>query len=106
MERKDFELGDEITNVERATGRSRGMVLSVRLGPDDAQRLYAASATTGRKMSDIVRAALQAYLNPTGSTSDEVVMNLTLAVTRPEPVLLTVAHGDGGSQMTYAPLAV
>jgi hypothetical protein len=101
MKRSDFELGEEILDVVHPRGRSHGMVLSVRLGPEEAERLYEASASSERKMSEIVRAALRAYLSPGQADAGEPVVNVT--VTAEAPAILTIRGHEPVRQVTFAP---
>lgn len=103
LAKKQFELGDEKSGVERPHGRTRGMVLSVRLGPEEAERLYAAAAQSGRKLSDLARAALDAYLAPAGTIPTDAILNVSLAITPSGPAVLNIVGSGANSQLTYAP---
>lgn len=60
---EEFELGEDITEQFEAPKRSRsGIVVSVRLEPDDADRLTELAEATGRTVSQVARAAIHDYL--------------------------------------------
>lgn len=52
---------DEYTDIERHEGSRAGIVISVRLKPDEAQLLKALAERDGRTMSDTLRTALHAF---------------------------------------------
>ncbi|MGE0600318.1 MAG: ribbon-helix-helix protein, CopG family [Dehalococcoidia bacterium] len=56
----DYELGDDVT--DRANRRDQGIVVSVRLDPEEGQRLTAIAKKSDRTLSQIVRAALKDYI--------------------------------------------
>ncbi len=60
MHRTDFEIGEEITDVRRAP-RS-GVVISVRLSAEEADRLHDIAESTDRTVSQVAREALSGYL--------------------------------------------
>ena len=58
---KDVELGDEVIEVER---RPRaGVVLSVRLSPDEADRLQGIAEARRTTLSQVAREAITSYLS-------------------------------------------
>lgn len=63
MNRSELELGDEPVKVER---RARpGVVVSVRLSPDEADKLFAIAAERQVTLSHVAREAVRAYLHGT-----------------------------------------
>lgn len=64
MERSDVELGECVLEVER---RPRaGVVVSARLGAEEAQALFERARRDGKKVSQIAREAVLAYLRHLG----------------------------------------
>src|SRR5713101_5745245 len=61
MEPKDIELGDELIEVERRP-RS-GVVISVRLSPDEADQLQAKAQARRTTLSSVAREAITSYLS-------------------------------------------
>ncbi|MHB8660045.1 MAG: ribbon-helix-helix domain-containing protein [Solirubrobacteraceae bacterium] len=51
----------EYTDVQHHEGRRAGIVISVRLKPDEAELLRALSERDGRTLSDTLRIALHAF---------------------------------------------
>lgn len=61
MRRDEIELGDEVIEVER---RPRaGVVVSVRLSPEEADRLQGLAEQRKATLSQVAREALTSYLN-------------------------------------------
>lgn len=59
-DRSDFELGDEPLEVERP--RRAGVVLSVRLSPDEADQLQSIAESRRITLSQVAREAITGYL--------------------------------------------
>lgn len=57
----DYALGDEITSQIQVR-KPAGIVVSTRLERDIADRLLSVSETSGKKLSQVVREAVLAYL--------------------------------------------
>jgi hypothetical protein len=62
--REDIELGDEPVEVERP--RRTGIVLSVRLSPEEADHLQQIAEVRGLTLSKVAREALMLYLRGGG----------------------------------------
>ncbi|MSQ28462.1 MAG: CopG family transcriptional regulator [Dehalococcoidia bacterium] len=78
MERKDFELGRDVTaQAKAAKGKRDSVVLSVRISGDVLRRLETLAQGTGRSVSQLARDALTAY-TPTASGS-QTTSFLTIA---------------------------
>ena len=52
---------DEYTDIQRHEGKRAGIVLSVRLKPDEAELLRSLAERDGRTLSDTLRIALHAF---------------------------------------------
>lgn len=64
IDREDIELGDESVDVERP--RRTGIVLSVRLSPEEADHLQQIAEARGLTLSKVAREALALYLRGGG----------------------------------------
>ena len=105
VDRDDVEVGDEPVDVER---RPRaGVVVSVRLSPEEAERLLRLAEARGTTLSQVTREAVASYLRAgalasasgvrwTGTTTD--FASLTIS-TDAGPALGT----SGGARQTPVP---
>jgi Ribbon-helix-helix protein, copG family len=72
---------DQYTDIERHAGQRAGIVVSVRLKPDEAELLRALSERDGRSLSETLRVALHAFSQQSRATP-----------LRPDQVPMTRGH--------------
>lgn len=63
MNQDQFEPGEDVTDEFDVTRKPTGMVVSVRLAPEDANRLSARAEETGMTVSQLARQAIRSFLN-------------------------------------------
>jgi hypothetical protein len=83
----DFQPGEDVTDSFEEPRRPSGIVVSVRLAPQDADRLIDLAEETGRTVSQIARQAIRSFL-AFGDRSVEI-REVTVA-SSPEVGMLTV----------------
>lgn len=59
---EEFEAGENVTDQFASPKRPSGIVISVRLDPQDADRLVDHAEATGRTLSQVGREAIRDYL--------------------------------------------
>ena len=63
LDPSQFELGEDVTaQFEPPTKKKSGIVVSVRLSPEDADELLSLSEKTDRTVSQVAREAIRRYL--------------------------------------------
>ena len=62
LDPKSFLVGEDVTEQFAPAPKAPGMVISVRLGKEDAERLLALAAESHRTVSQVARDALHQYL--------------------------------------------
>lgn len=62
LEREEYELGEDVTH-EFEPSKAPGIVVSLRLGRDDADRLLRFAAETERTVSQVARLAIRDFLD-------------------------------------------
>jgi predicted transcriptional regulator len=59
---EDFEAGDDVTEEFETPRRPFGMVVSVRIGPEESAKLIDLAEETGRTVSQVARQAIRSFL--------------------------------------------
>lgn len=78
-ERANFEAGDEPIKVKRQP-RS-GTVISVRISPEEADRLYEVAESRGKTVSQIAREAIGNYVNSSVSSPPNAALQVMVTGT-------------------------
>lgn len=107
MHRKDFEIGEEITDVRR--GPRNGAVISVRLSAEEADRLHDIAESTERTVSQIAREALSEYIRSARTGAAGARLDVMAGSSSNSSVTLTASSSympTGGVRIrTSAPVA-
>jgi hypothetical protein len=74
-EPEDFEAGEDVTDDFDAPQRPAGMVVSVRIAPQDAERLVDLAETSGHTVSQIARQAIRSFLSSSGRPRREATVS-------------------------------
>jgi hypothetical protein len=70
MEPEEFYGDDDVTEEFEKPRHASGMVVSVRLGAEDAENLVTLAEESGRTVSQVARQAIRAYLSFSGRKVD------------------------------------
>jgi hypothetical protein len=71
----DFEAGDDVTDDFDAPRRPSGMVVSVRIAPEDSERLISLAEASGHTVSQIARQAIRSFLASGGKPRREATIS-------------------------------
>jgi hypothetical protein len=66
----DYEPGEDVTEEFEPTRRPAGIVVSVRLGAEDAEKLVELAEESGRTVSQVARQAIRAFVAFGGRRSE------------------------------------
>lgn len=94
MERRDFELGRDVTAHAKADGKRETVVLSVRVTGEELRRLEILARNSGRSVSQLVREALNAYTPAASGTQATSVLSIGF------PFIEATTHFGSHSQAT------
>jgi hypothetical protein len=71
-----FEAGENVTEEVRK-GKTAGMVVSVRLSPEDSSNLISLAEESGKTVSQVVRQAIRSFLGQNGQHQPSFVPEIT-----------------------------
>ena len=69
VEKSEFELGEEVTELVQRPRRKPGVVISVRIEADDAKRLFALAEKRDQTVSDVAREAIDSLRSRSASAT-------------------------------------
>ena len=84
-----FEPGEDVTGEFDVPRRPAGMVVSVRIGPEESEKLLSLAEESGRTVSQVARQAIRSFLAFGGKRSSEVTVS-----SDPQASLIVRTSGD------------
>jgi hypothetical protein len=84
-----FDPGEDVTDEFDAPRRPTGMVVSVRIGPEESEKLINLAEESGRTVSQVARQAIRSFLSFGAKRNPEVTVSAD-----PQASLVVRTSGD------------